>query len=115
MSHSRRPDRGRGRVGWIPLHGSGGSQVVEPAIRRNPRHSQGGGPEASLSAPPDKTPSEGAQQPLLSTTREAGGQPPQLTGSVMPARASGAADLNASAASSLGWDWDSRSASTRAL
>ncbi len=40
--------------------------------------------------------------------------PAQLTGSTMPARASGAADLSASAASSLGSDWDLRSASTRA-
>src|SRR3954470_9659312 len=34
MSHSRRPDRGR--VGWDPVHGSGGSQVAEPRLCRNP-------------------------------------------------------------------------------
>src|SRR3954468_10949439 len=57
MSHSRRPDRGRGRVGWHPLHGGGAHCPAAAASPRTPAPALllGGVPRSSLSAWADKT------------------------------------------------------------
>src|SRR4051812_44815130 len=68
MRHSRRPDRGRGRVGCDPLHGSDESRVADPATLPEPRPPWGAAPLPAYRRPPTEPPKPAPDSRLVHIT-----------------------------------------------